>query len=324
MIREGIELKKSMLQLMAFVFLFIFTYKMVQNPFTDEYIQVMKSKDTPHDRLYEEITQKAQKYEIPPQNAKVDTVWKLIPGYNGLKVDINASYQHMKKTGVFQRNKLVYTQVPPTVHLNDLKPAPIYRGNPEKPMVSLLINVAWGNEYIPSMLETLKKQHVKATFFLEGRWVKNNPEMAKMIVDAGHEVGNHSYTHPNMAVLTAAKIKEQLESTNQIIESTTGQKVKWFAPPSGSYRDEVVTIAATLKLHTIMWSVDTIDWQKPSPDVLLNRVMGKVHPGAMVLMHPTESTAGALDRLITQIKAKGYTLGNVSTLLNEERVMKDQ
>jgi len=66
-------------------------------------------------------------------------------------------------------------------------------------MVSFLINVAWGNEYLPDILATLKKQNVKASFFLEGRWVQKNPELAKMIVEAGHEVGNHSYTHPDMS-----------------------------------------------------------------------------------------------------------------------------
>ena len=100
----------------------------------------------------------------------------------------------MKPAGKFDEKKLVYKQVRPKVHLSDLPQEPIYRGHDEKPMVSFTVNVAWGNEYLPKMLEVLKKHHAKATFFLEGKWVKNNPDMAKMIVDAGHEVGNHSYS----------------------------------------------------------------------------------------------------------------------------------
>ena len=96
-------------------------------------------------------------------------------------------------------------------------------------MVSFIINVAWGNEYIPDMLATLKKHQVYATFFLEGRWVKNNPDLAKMIVDAGHEVGNHSYSHPDMRTLESIKVREELKKTNEMIEVTTGEKVKWFA-----------------------------------------------------------------------------------------------
>ena len=79
-----------------------------------------------------------------------------------------------------------------------MPPSPIYRGHPEKPMVSFIINVAWGNEYLPEILATLKRHQITASFFLEGNWVKSNPDLAKMIVSAGHEVGNHSYTHPDM------------------------------------------------------------------------------------------------------------------------------
>lgn len=87
-----------------------------------------------------------------------------MPGYNGIQVDIDASYKKMKGRS-FDERKLVFKQIPPKVHLDDLPPAPIYRGHPDKPMVALLINVAWGNEYLPSMLQTLKKHNVQGTFF---------------------------------------------------------------------------------------------------------------------------------------------------------------
>jgi len=273
------------------------------------------------DPLYIEIQQKAKQYEIPPQNAVIDRVWKAIPGYNGLKVNVEASYRNMKKGGVFDAQKLVYEQVSPSVHLNDLPPAPIYRGHPEKPMVAFLINVAWGEEYIPKMLATLKKHRVRATFFLEGRWVKNHPEMAKMMVDAGHEIGNHSYSHPDLKTMDNESIRKELKKTNEIIEATTGVTCKWFAPPSGSYRDDVVNIAHDLHMYTIMWSVDTIDWQKPSPSVIVKRVTSKLHPGAMILMHPTSSTAEALESMITAIQPT-YDIGTVSMLLDEKRIVK--
>jgi probable sporulation protein (polysaccharide deacetylase family) len=296
-----------------------------QNPWTETYIHYLRfdseaTKQT--DPLYAEIVGKAEKYKILPQDAKIDRVWKAIPGYNGLKVDIEASYKNMKRLGKFSADQLVYQQISPSIHLSDLPPAPIYRGHPDKPMVAFLINVAWGNEYIPDILNTLKKHRVKATFFLEGRWVKKNPEMAKMIVDAGHEIGNHSYNHPDLKVMSNDDIREQLVKTNEIIEATTGVKCRWLAPPSGSYRDDVVKIAHELEMKTIMWSVDTIDWQKPAPSVIVERVVSKIHNGALILMHPTLPTAKALDSLIVSIKQKGYEIGNVSTLLNEERIVK--
>lgn len=300
-------------------------WTMVNNPFSHTYVTGLKTGTLAvagnENSLLSEIEMKANEYEIEASNARKDPVWKVIPGYNGLKVDVKKSFSKMEKEGKFDPEKLVFKQVPPEIHLGDLPPMAIYKGHPEKPMVSFIINVAWGNEYLSGMLATLKKHNVTASFFLEGRWVKNNPGMAKMIADAGHEIGNHSFTHPNMKQLSAPKINEEIRRTNEVIEAVTGVKTKWFAPPSGYYKDEVVEIAAAHKLGTVMWSVDTIDWQKPSPDKLINRVMGKIHNGAMILMHPTESTAASLDQLITQIKAKDLQIGTVSSLLSENRIV---
>ena len=315
-----------MKKLSMIAFLLLTAWISVNNPFVDSYVATLKGNGLTvgkqEDPLYQSIVKNASTYEIPPSNAKIDRVWKAIPGYNGLTVDINASYKNMKKFGIFNEEKLIYKQTEPSVHLKDLTPSPIYRGHPDKPMVSFIINVAWGNEYLPEILASLKKHQVKASFFLEGRWVKNNPELAKMIVSAGHEVGNHSYTHPDMKRLAAAQTREQLLKTNEVIEAATGKKSIWFAPPSGSYRDETVKIAAEYKMKTVMWTVDTIDWQKPTPDQLINRVISKIDNGSMVLMHPTESTAKSLDRLITLIEEKGLRIGTVSDLMSEERIMK--
>jgi len=298
----------------------------VNNPMVNKYIATVKETALPavkqSDPLYQSIIKNASTYEIPPSDAKVDSVWKAIPGYNGLKINIAASYKNMKKKQVFDEKKLVFVQTKPKIHLQDLPPSPIYKGHPDKPMVTFIINVAWGNEYLSEMLATLKKYNVSASFFLEGNWVKKNPELAKMIVSAGHEVGNHSYSHPDMKQLTADKAREQMIKTNEIIEAATGEKCKWFAPPSGSYRDETVKIANELNMKTVMWTVDTVDWRKPSPEVLISRVMSKIDKGSMVLMHPTESTAKSLDQLITLIQKKNLQIGTVTELMNEERIIK--
>ena len=298
----------------------------VNNPIVEDYIASLTESALPvvkqTDPLYQKIVKNAHTYEVPPSDAKIDPVWKAIPGYNGMKVDIAASYKKMKEKGEFDEQKLVFVQTKPKVHLENLPPTPIYKGHPDKPMVSFIINVAWGNEYLSDMLATLKRHNVSATFFLEGNWTKKNPELAKMIVSAGHEVGNHSYSHPYMSKLTAAKAKEQIIKTNEIIEAATGEKSVWFAPPSGSYRDETVKIAHDLNMKTVMWTVDTVDWRKPSPDVLINRVITKIDKGSMILMHPTDSTAKSLDRLITLIEKKNLHIGTVSELMDEERIIK--
>ncbi|CAH2713239.1 hypothetical protein BACCIP111895_00374 [Neobacillus rhizosphaerae] len=309
-----------------FISLCLAAWISVNNPIVNKYVTALKEPALPAakqlDSLYQSIIKNAPTYEIPPSDAKVDRVWKAIPGYNGLRVDIAASYKNMKHKGVFDPKKLVFVQAKPKVQLRDLPPSPIYKGHPEKPMVTFLINVAWGNEYLSEMLATLKNHNISTSFFLEGNWVKKNPELAKMIVSAGHEIGNHSYNHPDMKRLTAAQAREQMIKTNEIIEAATGEKCVWFAPPSGSYRDETIKVADELKMKTVLWTVDTVDWQKPSTEVLINRVVTKIDKGSIVLMHPTESTAKSLDRLITLIEQKNLKIGTVSDLLSEERILK--
>ena len=270
--------------------------------------------------LYKEIQAYGEKNKIDPVDAKVDRVWKAIPGYNGRMVDIEKSYKNMVQEGKFDENKIFYKEIQPKIHLEDLEPEPVYRGNPEKPMVALLINVAWGNEYIPTMLEVLEKHKLTSTFFFDGSWVKNNPELAKSIKNAGHEIGNHAYSHPDLSGYSTAQTTEELEKTNDVIQETLGVKPKWFAPPSGSFNANTVQVARQLGMQTILWTVDTVDWRKPETWEMVNRVVGKVENGSMILMHPTQPTAEGLDKIITDIKAKGYELGTVSKLMSEERI----
>ncbi|WP_028392805.1 polysaccharide deacetylase family protein [Bacillus cihuensis] len=316
---------KKLSQIVAFSAIAGISWLLVQNPYVDVYVKSITGQSVvavkQSDTLMQDIESKAKDYEIAPQDARIDSIWKTVPGLNGIKVNVRESYKAMREKGVFNEKKLVLTQVSPNVHISDLTPAPIYRAHPEKPVVSLLINVAWGNEYLQDMLAILKENDVKATFFLEGRWTKNNPELAKMIKQGEHEIGNHSYSHPDMKTLSQSAAKNEMQKTNEVIEAVTDEKVKWFAPPSGSFRDQTVEDANSLGMGTILWSVDTIDWQKPSPDVLLNRVLSKVHSGAFILMHPTDASASSLEELIQQLKKKGLQIVTVSEAVNEKRTI---
>lgn len=319
--RGGVVMSKYMkyVNLIVFVIIVAIAFNTDYNPFATNDIQSISTVTKPEDVLYKEIQEKSSTYAEAPQNAVIDRVWKKTPGRNGIKVNIEKSYQRMKKDGVFNQSLLVYDQVTPEVNLNELPASPIFRGHPDKKMVSLLINVSWGTENIPKILETLKENKVKATFFIEGKWAKGNAEYVKMIDEQGHIIGNHAYNHPNMARLSYQENAEQISQTNEILKAITGKKTKWFAPPSGSYTDEVVKAAHDMNMETILWTVDTIDWKNPSVSVMLNRVNGKLHGGATILMHPTPPIAKGLDALIKDIKAKDYQIGTIESLLNEER-----
>lgn len=316
-------MKRQMIHAIVFLFLFVVSYQFLDNPYSSTYFETLKNDaietSTTGDSLYSEIKRKAPLYEEEPIDAVIDPIWKAIPGYNGVKVDLKKSYEKMKKDKAFNEKKLIYTEQKPKISLKDLKPAPIYKGNPKKRMVAFQVNVAWGNDYLLDLLKTFKKHRIHVTFNLDGSWTKKNPRLAKMIAEAGHEIGNHGYSHPDFQKLSSQEIRKQLQMTNDIIEATVKQTPKWFAPPSGSYNDRTVQIAHELNLGTILWTIDTVDWRNPNPYEMANRVIQESHAGAMILMHPTKATSEALDEMIEGIEKKGLKISTVSDLLNEKR-----
>jgi probable sporulation protein (polysaccharide deacetylase family) len=268
-----------------------------------------------------QIEEWGKKKEEAPVNARIDPVWKAIPGYNGLVVDVEASLRNMKQTGIYAPEQLVYKEVPPSVALDQLGAHPIYRGNEKKPAVSFMINVAWGNEHLDRILNTLDHYEVKTTFFLDGSWVHKYPQLARNIAERGHEIGNHAYSHPDMRKLSAERIRQEIGRTQAEIKKTVGLTPRLFAPPSGSYQDEVVSIARReFGLKTILWTADTVDWQKPPLEEMVNRVAGKLGNGVLVLMHPTDVTADGLERLLQIAKQKGLTPTTVTEVLSERRL----
>lgn len=310
---------RKFVNLVVFLFIILIAYNPEHNPIVINDVDAISEVTRTEDVLYKEIQDKSPEYSQDPQNAYIDSVWKKTPGRNGAKVNLEESYENMKEEGTFKESLLVYDQTPPEVKLKDLQASPIFRGHPEKDMVSLLFNVSWGEEHIPDILNILNEHNVKATFFIEGKWAQQNSESVKMIDEQGHVVGNHAYNHPDMTRLTEQENTRQIAQTNEIIKAITGKDLKWFAPPSGNHTEQVVQVADALNMETILWTVDTIDWKNPSVSVMINRVINKLHPGATILMHPTPSIVEGLEPLIKNIKENGYRIGTIEKLLNEER-----
>lgn len=295
----------------------------------EHYVQTVKHQATKVDRplsrddeLRSMIEGWRSSVEKKPINASYDKAWKAaVPGYNGRTIDTEASIIQMKMTGKTTQDQLIFKEVEPDVSLDEVGVYPIYRGNPEKPAISFMINVAWGNEYLDSILKTLEANHIKTTFFLDGSWVRRYPDFAKKIASYGHEIGNHAYSHPDMKHLNDYQIRQEIGKTQQIIEKTLGVKPTLFAPPSGSFSPQVVKIAKQdFQMKTILWSADTIDWQKPSPDVVIRRIDSKLGKGVTVLMHPTAATAQSLPALIKIAKQKGLTPTTVSEVIASKRM----
>ncbi|WP_138751542.1 polysaccharide deacetylase family protein [Paenibacillus sinopodophylli] len=271
-------------------------------------------------RLLSIINNEAPKLAIQPVNARIDRVWRAIPGYNGLVVDIEKTLEAALLVPPTDAIPFVFKEVEPNIKLNDLGPHPIYRGNPNKKMISLMINVAWGNEYLDSILNTLKTEQVKATFFLDGSWLNKNKELAVRIQSEGHEMSNHAYTHPDMRTLNRQSQYNQIAKTEALLKTSLQVDNQWFAPPSGSFNQTTVQIAEEMGLKTVLWTIDTIDWQKPPADYVVRKIAAKLEPGALILMHPTATTRDALAGMIRVAKAKGYAIGTVSETLSSNRI----
>lgn len=195
------------------------------------------------------------------------------------------------------------------------KPQPIFNGNSAAPKVALACNVFWGEEFLPDMLNTLAANDVKITFFIGGSWAKRYPDVLKDLAGRGHELGNHTYSHPHPNSLSKDKNKEQILKTEELVRDLTGLTTSLYAPPYGEYNDTVLSAAHELGYTTIMWSIDTIDWQRPPVEILKSRVLKKLHNGSIILIHPTDPTAKALPELIKEIKSQGYQITTVSDVL---------
>lgn len=192
---------------------------------------------------------------------------------------------------------------------------PIYQGSSRHKEIALTVNVFWGEEYIPQMLDTLKQNNIKATFFLGGTWVKKYPELASRIAAEGHEIGSHGYSHPHPDQLSKFENLREIQKSEDIIYQATGIRPRLFAPPYGERGPSVLRAADEASYTTVLWSVDTIDWQLPQPQIIVQRVVEHVHNGAIVLMHPTAPTVKALPEIIKQLKKDGYQLVNVSRIM---------
>ena len=186
----------------------------------------------------------------------------------------------------------------------------------EEKIAAISFDAAWGNEDTQELIDILEKYNVKTTFFVVGEWVDKYPESVKALSDAGHEIMNHSNTHPHMTQISKDKMKQELIECNNKIESVTGIKPILFRPPYGDYNDEVVGAMRECEMYTIQWSVDSLDWKDLSSSEITKRVTQKIHPGAIVLFHnAAKNTPEALPQILEKLQADGYNIIPISQLI---------
>ncbi|MEE0808625.1 MAG: polysaccharide deacetylase family protein [Acutalibacteraceae bacterium] len=178
----------------------------------------------------------------------------------------------------------------------------------------------WGNDDTEQLISILKEYEVPATFFVVGSWVDKYPESVKQLSDAGHQVQNHSNTHPYMTQLSTEQMKNELESCNQKIEAITGACPTLFRPPYGDYDNAVIDAVADMKMYTIQWDVDSLDWKdNATPQNICERVTKKVKNGSIVLFHnDADHTPAALPTILKCLKDEGYEFVFISDLIYKD------
>lgn len=187
-----------------------------------------------------------------------------------------------------------------------------YNGDKSSKNVSLMINVYWGTEYLDTMLEILKENDVKTTFFIGGTWAVLNEDMLQKIYQDGHEIANHGYHHKDHDKLDEKGNLNEISTTHTIVKELLNVEMELFAPPSGAYDKTTVSVASSLGYKTIMWTRDTVDWRDKDAELIYSRAIKNASGGDLILMHPTEKTVEALPKIIDWFKQNGFNLTTVS------------
>lgn len=195
-----------------------------------------------------------------------------------------------------------------------------FRGNSEDKKIYLTFDCGYENGYTPAILDALEKHNVKAAFFVVGNYLETSPDLVKRMVEEGHIVGNHTYHHPDMSQISdPASFQEEITSLEKKYQEITGLEMqKFYRPPQGKYSESNLKMAQELGYQTVFWSLAYVDWyvdQQPTQEEAYAKLLPRIHPGAVVLLHSTSKTnAEILDDLLTKWEQEGYTFGTLNEL----------
>lgn len=221
---------------------------------------------------------------------------------------------------------------PGVVERNDAAPVsaalqpnlrPIYSAKTEEKVISLTFDISWGQKMAPKVLDVLKQENVKATFFLSGPWAKNHAELVQRIKADGHQIESHGQAHVDLNTLGRAGAAKNIASAHAILEELTGRGPTYIRPPNGAFNKESVQAAKDLGYATVIWSVDSLDWKNPGVDTIINRTVKLTHPGAIILMHASDSckqTDQALPTVIRTLRQQGYKFVGLDDLVRTHGV----
>lgn len=197
-----------------------------------------------------------------------------------------------------------------------------YIGNTEEKTIYLTFDAGFENGCTAEILDVLKEKEVPATFFLVGTYISANPELIQRMVQEGHTVANHTTTHPDMSEISdLSAFRNELEQTQDYYRAVTGSEMpKLYRPPRGVYSEENLRMAKELGYKTIFWSLAYVDWNvdnQPTHDQAFSKLLPRIHPGAIILLHSTSKTnTEILGQLIDEYRNMGYQFEGIDQLAN--------
>lgn len=195
----------------------------------------------------------------------------------------------------------------------------IRHGDPTQALIALTFDDGFEPEDSLRMLDILREKTVKATFFLKGNWIEEHKDITQRIIDDGHEMGNHSYDHPDFAKISIKKARQAILKQEEILIKQHSYSPKpYFRFPYGSRTPAMLQLIKEHGYISVMWDIDTLDWLK-DPEYIESEALNNAHNGAIILMHlGKKTTAQVLPRIIDGLREKGFTLVTVSQLINAD------
>ncbi|MCL2499077.1 MAG: polysaccharide deacetylase family protein [Defluviitaleaceae bacterium] len=195
-----------------------------------------------------------------------------------------------------------------------------YVGTGEEKVIYLTFDAGYENDLTAGVLDTLKEHKVPAAFFLVGTYIRDNPELIKRMVEEGHTVANHSMYHPDMTKLGKEAFRKELAQVEDIYRNVTGLEIpRFYRPPRGIYNEASLKMTNELGYTTVFWSLAYRDWEndnQPSRAQAFEKLIPRIHPGAIILLHNTSKTnAVILDELLTKYKDMGYRFAGLEELI---------
>lgn len=193
----------------------------------------------------------------------------------------------------------------------------LYVGDTNKKEIYITFDAGFENGNTERILDALKKHGVKATFFLVGNYFETQPELVKRMAEEGHTIGNHTYSHPDMSKIgDIQSFQTELQKNEALYRDILGSEMpKLYRPPQGKFCEENLKMAQQLGYSTVFWSLAYVDWytdDQPTPEQAFSKLLPRIHPGAVVLLHSTSSTnAEILDELLTKWEETGYSFGDL-------------